>query len=71
MKTKITEINTLFAGSVAQLSIEDKAKLKTLTKETQDLVKSTHQILNDAVKSLKEAVKIKLETAKPAEENNQ
>lgn len=68
-KIKIIEVNTLLAGSINQLSTEEKVKLLTLTTDIQSLIKETHQALNDAVKSLKDAVKVKLESLK-TEENN-
>ena len=70
VQTKITEANTLLSGSINQLTEENKATLKTLTKEMQTLVNEAHKALNDAVKSLKIAVKLKLESAKTAEEND-
>lgn len=63
-KAKITEINTLLAASVNELSKEDKAKLVTLSQETQKLIKDAHLSLVSAVKSLKDAVNARIEELK-------
>lgn len=60
-KVKITEANILLSASIDELSTENKAKLKTLAKEIQGLIREANSALNDAVKSLKEALKIKME----------
>jgi hypothetical protein len=62
IKTKIADANTLLAKSINQLTVADKATLKTLVMDTQTLVKDARQALRDAVKSLKDSVKVKLET---------
>ena len=59
-KTKIIDANALLAVSVDKLSEENKAKLKTLAKDIQSLIKEAHKALNDSIKSLKDAVKIKM-----------
>src|SRR3989338_1017964 len=51
-KAKIVEVNALLAASINELSLENKTKLRTLTQETQALLKTVHSTLKDAVKSL-------------------
>ena len=60
-KNKITEINTLLGTSVSEITSADKTNLKTLTEDTQTLLKEAHQALSSAVKSLKNAVQTKIE----------
>ena len=61
-EAKIAEINVLLSASVGQLTAEEKTTLRTLTQDTQTLVKEAHQALIDAIKSLKDNLK-KLDTA--------
>ncbi|HAS81028.1 MAG: Borrelia P83 multi-domain protein [Candidatus Nomurabacteria bacterium GW2011_GWE1_32_28] len=61
-KIKITEINTLLAISVDQLSDTDKTTLKEQIQNIQTLVKEAHQALNDAIKSLRENVQAQQES---------
>lgn len=60
-KDKIAEINALLVVSINELTLENKTKLRTLTKDTQALVRDAHQAIKNAMKSLKEAIKMKIE----------
>ncbi len=53
-KTKIAEMNSVFASSTTELSAENKTKLQTLAKEAGALLKDAYNELKLAVKSLKE-----------------
>lgn len=62
-QAKIKEANTLFATSTDELSATDKATLKTLVTDTENLLKETHEALNQAIKSLRDALKVKMEAS--------
>ena len=60
-ETKVAEINALLAISADQLSAENKASLRTLKEEVQNLIKETRQAFGNAVKSLKDSIQAKRE----------
>jgi len=69
-KVKTTEAYSLLSTSANQLSAENKVKLQTLAKETQDLILETQQALNDSIKSLKETLQTKIDTLKNTSDQN-
>lgn len=69
-KSKVTEINTLLAVSINELTAEQKTKLRVLAKDTQTLIIEAHQALKEAVKSLRNEVKLKIEASAKTEVDN-
>lgn len=53
----IIKINTILATKPNEITPETKKLLKTLSKETEDLLKLSYGVLRDTVKSLKEPIK--------------
>jgi hypothetical protein len=60
-EAKIAEANALLSLSIDELTIENRAKLGTMVREIQLLIKDAHKSLREAVKALKSATKIRIE----------
>jgi ElaB/YqjD/DUF883 family membrane-anchored ribosome-binding protein len=69
-KAKIAEANGLLSTSVDTLTTDQKAQLKTLIQDIENLLKDARTSIISAVKSLKDAVKSKIETEKPIEDTS-
>jgi hypothetical protein len=60
-KEKTTEAYALLSGSTSQLTAEQKTQLQTLAKDTQNLIKESHNSLISAILNLKVLIKAQAE----------